>query len=73
MRLVRLTPLVPHMMQREFQCQTCDRAKDGSGRNPSRFFARRGQEQLAAKQEQMAQNIATLQAAEQGAVAAGAV
>ena len=28
MRLVCLTPLVPHMMQRTFECSTCDHARD---------------------------------------------
>jgi len=28
MTLVSLTPLVPHMAQRTFECQTCDRRKD---------------------------------------------
>jgi hypothetical protein len=28
MTLVSLTPLVPHMAQRKFECQTCERRKD---------------------------------------------
>jgi hypothetical protein len=39
MTLVRLSPLVPHMMQRTFECPTCDRAKTRQRDHPDPLAA----------------------------------